>query len=477
MAKMTARLLAFVLLCVAPALRAQQGVENDIKMGREAAAEIERTVGLVNLPAAETLVKKVGERLVESLDTNPYTFTFSIVDQEEPNAFALPGGFVYVSRGLIVLLKNEDELAGVLGHEISHVTFRHSASRQKKAILPAILALPGAIASESVASMTGVTVKGPIMGAARAYLASYSRGQESEADDHGIRLAAKAGYQPRSLSEILNRLESYVEAQTGEASKYNLFSDHPMTPERMKAIETLVPTLAYSPRDPVVSRSEFLPSFDGVGFGPNPANGVFHQQTFLHPGLMVHWDLPEGWEQFNQESAAGAYTSDQKNMIALRLAGLDRQKDTLIERFVNRYYAKTRKKPISDKDIDLITGRGSEVILPGAKKNEILYTLWVKNDGYTYLILGSGPSEQTELLRKSGMTFGDLTASDKPHVSRYQMLTTTANKDEGVDAITKRTGNVLKPDWLALINELPSGQNPDPGTPVKVIVRKPYFEN
>jgi predicted Zn-dependent protease len=420
----------------------------------------------------------VGDRLVQSLESSPFQFTFSIVDQEEPNAFALPGGFVYVSRGLIVLLENEDELAGVLGHEISHVTLRHSASRQKKAILPTILALPGAIASESVASMTGITIKGPLMGAARAYLASYSRGQESEADDKGIRLAAKAGYQPKALSAILNRLERFVQAEYGDkAAKYNLFSDHPMTPDRMKAIEALVPTLTFEPGAPLVRTSEFLPTFEGIAFGPDPSNGVFFEQVFLHPGLMIHWELPAEWDQFNQESAAGAYTKDQKTMIALRMAGLERQKDTLIERFVNRYYAKTRKKPLSDKDIDLACGRGSEVILPGSKKEDVIYTLWIPWKGYTYLIMGSGNQSRVEAFRKSGQSFDQLKQSDRSKVSRYLLATTQLSPGETLEALTSRTGNLLKPEFLALINEFAPGSSPPAGEPVKIIVRKPYFDN
>jgi predicted Zn-dependent protease len=472
------RFLFLSVLALAPGvLRAQGGVEHDIKIGREAAAEIEKSVGLVRLPKAEALVQKVGNRLVRSLESNPFPFTFSIVDQEEPNAFALPGGFVYVSRGLIVLLENEDELAGVLGHEISHVTLRHSANRQKKAVLPTILALPGAIASESVASMTGVHIRGPLMGAARAYLASYSRDQESEADREGIALAARAGYNPESLSEILNRLERFVEAETGHASKYNMFNDHPMTADRMKAIESLLPGISLTPSEPVSPREDFLAVFEGTPFGPNPAHGIFNGNTFLHPGLMIRWATPADWLPFNEESAAGAYTKDQKAMIALRVAGLERQKDTLIERFVNNYYAKTLRKPRSDKDIDIPGRRASEVILPGSKKNEMLYTLWIQHGEFTFVIMGSGKSEQLDVLRSSATSFADLGTSDRTLVSRFLLSTASFGKGETFDTFSKRTGNVMKPDWLELINGLPKGESPAGGEHLKIILRKPYFEN
>jgi predicted Zn-dependent protease len=113
--------------------------------------------------------------LVAQLPENPYSFSFQIVDQQDPNAFALPGGFVYVSRGLLVLLKNEDELAGVVGHEISHVMKKHGSTRQKKSVLPSILAAPAVVLGNTMGKGMGERIAAPVLGAGRAYLASYGR--------------------------------------------------------------------------------------------------------------------------------------------------------------------------------------------------------------------------------------------------------------------------------------------------------------
>src|SRR5262245_66319685 len=115
----------------------------DVEQGGQVAKLVERQIGLYSLPEAEAYVRKVGDRLVPIVNVPRWKFSFQIVDQAEPNAFSLPGGPVYVSRGLLALIDREDELACVLAHEIAHVTQRHSARQEHKGFLPGLLALPG----------------------------------------------------------------------------------------------------------------------------------------------------------------------------------------------------------------------------------------------------------------------------------------------------------------------------------------------
>ena len=179
--------------------------QRDIEQGAEVAKLVEQQIGLCSLPETQGYLQQVGGRLVAAAGDPRWKFTFQIVDQEEPNAFAIPGGGIYVSRGLLILTEREDELVGVLAHEIAHVTQRHSARQQRKGILPALLSLPcrvvGGVASEDF----GALINAPVDVVGGVWLSRYSRSQESEADRIGIRTAAQAGYDSAALADILLR--------------------------------------------------------------------------------------------------------------------------------------------------------------------------------------------------------------------------------------------------------------------------------
>ena len=172
------------------------GQSSDEEIGAEVAKQVEAEIGLYQAPVTRDYVRAIGSRLVSHLEDNEFAFRFNIVDQFDPNAFAAPGGWVYVSRGLLVLANSEDELAGVIGHEITHVTERHSAGRQRRGLLGGILKIPGNIVGVVVGKDIGDLINSPLDTIGQISLASYSRGQESEADRLGMRLAAGAATIP-----------------------------------------------------------------------------------------------------------------------------------------------------------------------------------------------------------------------------------------------------------------------------------------
>ncbi len=471
------RKLFFLLLFLISAdlSQAQSGVDAQRKIGEAAAIEVEQQMGLVHLEAAEEIVRKIGERLVAQLPSNPYTFSFQIVDQEDPNAFALPGGFVYVSRGLLVLLKNEDELAGVLGHEISHVMKKHSSSRQKKSVLPSILAAPAIALGRTMGKGMGQKIAAPILGAGRVYLASYGRKQELEADDLGITLAAKAGYQPLLLADILSRIDKSLQTQTGQKAAYSIFNDHPMTPDRLKVIKEKSMGLEVATGEQVSSSSfNFLSSFNQLLYGADPSKGVFNETFFLHPGLKIFWELPKGWTYFNKTTMAGAVSPDKKTFVALKVAGLDRQIDTLIVNFVNNYYATTRKRPTLDTTLSMIGREGSEVVMPAKSRNEILFSVWFKKDGLTFCIIGSGDQERLAEFEKISQSFRDLVSTDYPLIKYQELLTIKSESGETVESLNKRSENSVSQAMASVLNEIPDRYSFKKDEAVKVILIKPY---
>ena len=190
--------LLFLIMTSSTILHAQifSSSNKDKEIGAEVAKQVEEQIGIYEAPVTTTYLRAIGERLVANLKDREFDFEFHIADQWEPNAFALPGGYIYFSRGLLILANTEGEIAGVLGHEISHVTERHSARQQERAILPGLLSLPGAIVGTVVNEDLGNLINSPINMIGKVSLSSYSRKQESQADKLGMHLSAKSGYDP-----------------------------------------------------------------------------------------------------------------------------------------------------------------------------------------------------------------------------------------------------------------------------------------
>lgn len=267
-------------------------------------------------PALAAYVQAVGAKLAAVSERPAGPWQFLVVDRPEPNAFALPGGHVYVTRGLLALANSEDELAGVLGHEIAHVTASHSTKRLGAAVATAPLAIASGLAGLAVGIVS------PALGSAVAgagelvteglVLAPYSREQEHEADEIGQTLAARAGYDPAALPRFLETLDREVALAPGQKREGSSFFDsHPLTPDRVARTEERARQLARAAASPIAgARGAFLAKLDGLVVGEDPAQGVFQGRVFLQPELGLALDFPAGWKTRNTNEAVGALSPE-----------------------------------------------------------------------------------------------------------------------------------------------------------------------
>jgi predicted Zn-dependent protease len=212
--------------------------EDEIKLGAEYAEQVEQYMGFSGGAELNAYVDRIGQRLVKHSSRSHLKHEFHVVDMKEPNAFALPGGYIYVSRGLLAIMNSEDELAAVLGHEIGHVAGRHSAKQQTKSrgwIPLQILAGIGGAAASVVSPGLGGAVASMGQLPASLVLASYSRKQEKEADRFGQQYAAAEGWDPAALSDTMDALTREQELAGGrDPSRMSFFDSHPTTPERAR---------------------------------------------------------------------------------------------------------------------------------------------------------------------------------------------------------------------------------------------------
>ena len=231
-------------------------------------------------------------------------FTVTLLNSPVNNAFAIPGGYVYLTRQLMALMNDEAEMAGVLGHEVGHVAARHSEKRQKTATRNSILGILGQIGSQVLLGDSALGRIGQeIFGTGSQLLTlKYSRKQEYEADDLGIRYLASAGYDPQALSTMLYSLaaQSAIDARaTGRDARSvpEWSSTHPDPARRVSRAATIASKLTKS--GGVRNRDQFLQNLDGILYGDDPKQGVIQGSSFLHPDLKLKFSIPSGFAMQN----------------------------------------------------------------------------------------------------------------------------------------------------------------------------------
>ncbi|MGA7157479.1 MAG: M48 family metalloprotease [Acidobacteriaceae bacterium] len=224
----------------------------ELSVGRQYSMEIEKTSHLVTDPVVEEYVNRIGQNLVRNSDAK-VPFTIKVLDSDEINAMALPGGFFYVDSGLILACDNEDELAGVMAHEIAHVAAHHAAREMTRMGYMQIGSIPMVIVSAG--SWTGYGVYEASQMAMPLTFLEFSRGYESQADYLGIQYMYRAGYDPQGMVMIFQKLEAMEKRKPGALAK--AFSDHPATPERIAAIEHEIATILPARPEYLVTTSEF----------------------------------------------------------------------------------------------------------------------------------------------------------------------------------------------------------------------------
>ncbi|HEX3559374.1 MAG TPA: M48 family metallopeptidase [Pyrinomonadaceae bacterium] len=210
------------------------GLDKEVALGRQLAAEVDRQAKFIDDPVITEYVNRVGQNLVLHSDAK-VPFTIKVIDSDEVNAFALPGGFFYVNKGLILAADNEAEMAGVMAHEIGHVAARHAMENQTKGMLANIGLMAGSIFLGGLGGMA--IMNGAQFGALLGFM-KFSRNAESEADMLGVEYLWAAGYDPNAMSTMFEKLAAQNKHKPGTFSK--LFETHPQSVDRMEASRALV---------------------------------------------------------------------------------------------------------------------------------------------------------------------------------------------------------------------------------------------
>ncbi len=283
--------------------------DQGIAMGRQADTAIIASIGLYPDPALQSYVQQLGAKLAATSERPGLPWTFRVVDDPAVNAFAVPGGFVYVTRGILTHLTDEAELASVMGHEIGHVTARHSAAEMsKQQLIGAGLAL-GSMASQTVAQYAGAASQ-----ALGLLYLKYSRDDESQADQLGLRYMTRANFDPRRMPDVFRMLDQ-LSAAEGGGQLPTWLASHPSPGNRVAAITAQIAALPQDFSGTVVNGDAYLRRLDGQVFGDDPREGYFQGSRFLHPALRFQLVLPEGWTTQNGKQAVIAVSPGQDGVV------------------------------------------------------------------------------------------------------------------------------------------------------------------
>lgn len=287
----------------------------EVAMGREADPQIVAEYGLYDNPELTAYVNSIGKALAAKSQRPDLTYTFRVLDSPVVNAFALPGGFVYVTRGILAHFNSEDQLAGVLGHEIGHVVARHSAEQMSRQQLAGLGLGLGSILSDTFRQYAEVAGFGMQL-----MMLKYSRAQESESDMLGVEYSTKLGYDARDMAAFFGTLKRI--GDQGGQSLPSFLSTHPDPGDR----ETRVNTLAAEWKEKVAYQPlakkpyDYLSRIDGIVYGDDPRQGYVEGQMFYHPSLRFQFPIPKDWQVINSASTVWIASGDKQALVQLRLA-------------------------------------------------------------------------------------------------------------------------------------------------------------
>jgi predicted Zn-dependent protease len=286
----------------------------EIQMGKEADPQIVAEYGLYDDPDLQTYVNNIGQRIAKVSQRSNLTYTIRVVDSPIVNAFALPGGYVYVTRGILAYFNSEDELAGVLGHEIGHVVARHGAEQMTRAQLAGLGLGLGSVLSETFRQYAGVAGAG-----LQLLFLRYSRDQESEADLLGVEYSTQLGYDAHEMADFFRTLDAMRE-QSGQTLP-SFLSTHPDPGDREVRVGGLADEwqkkIAYKPLG--IIPYDYLRRIDGIVYGDDPRQGYVEGDVFYHPVLQFQFPVPPGWKVSNSASTVLVIEPEQAAFVRLTL--------------------------------------------------------------------------------------------------------------------------------------------------------------
>jgi predicted Zn-dependent protease len=284
--------------------------EDEIAMGKQAHPQILKSYGVYDSPSLQDFVNNVGQEIVKNTPRKNIHFTFTVLESPVVNAFAVPGGYLYINRGILAYFNDEAQFAGVLGHEIGHVVARHSASQITKEKLASLGLGLGSIFSETIQKYSDLLSVGSSL-----LFLKFSRDDERQADKLGVDYSSAAGFDATRMSTFFHTFQRL--APKGSEALPAWGSTHPDPGDRVTATanEALAIQKQHPDKNYQVKRNDYLNLVNGLVYGDNPKDGYVKNGVFYHPVMKFKFPVPAGWGITNKPDQVNMSPEDQKAMI------------------------------------------------------------------------------------------------------------------------------------------------------------------
>ena len=339
--------------------------DKEIQMGQQAHRAILKQYTVYEDPELQSYVTRIGEQLARHSHRSDLSYQFTVLDSPEVNAFALPGGYVYITRGILAYVNSEAELAGILGHEIGHVTARHSVRQHGTATAAnTVTNVLGVLVATQAGSVAGSATGNLSNLAGTALVRGYGREHELEADRLGAEYLARSGYDPQEMLKVVGVLKSQEEFERQRAREqgrkpriyHGVFATHPDNDLRLQEVIAAARQYQSDAKLPT-NRDAYLRHVDGMVFGPSEHEGVLRGRRFYHRPLNIIVSFPRGWRVDNLPDRVLARASDDTAMIQLKVKSLYRRQSAqqlLLKQFGASKL--TRVKSVRQSQLDSSTG-------------------------------------------------------------------------------------------------------------------------
>ena len=440
----------------------------EIAVGQENHPQILKEMGLFYDPELQRYVNDLGQTLAKGSERPNLPWHFTVVDQPVVNAFAVPGGFIYITRGILAYMDNEAQLVGVIGHEIGHVTARHSAQQYTRAMggQLGLVALGIFVPGAQQFGQLGAQALGLLF-------LKYGRDDELQSDSLGARYAAANGWDPRAVPAFLATLGRLSEGS--EKGLPNWLSTHPEPASRVQEIQPLVQELTATRSNFTTDRDDYLRRVDGIIFGDNPEQGLVRGSSFLHPALRFRIDYPQGWQIQNSPQQVAAKAPNADVFLILQLIekpqGANLQEVALASMQGAGFRAVDGQRT-SINGLDAFVGvyQGQMEGL-GAVASRAAH---IAHNNQVYLLAGLVPAQAfgqaDAAFAQTIRSFRPMTAAEAENIHPNRVDVYTVRQGDTWQSIAERSGGVVDANTLAVMNNLQTGAQPQPGARIKIVV-------
>ena len=442
----------------------------EVAIANESEPQIKEEMGVYNDPELQKYVSDIGWRMAKISERAHLPWRFTVVDVPAVNAFAVPGGAIYVTRGILPFLDNEAELAGVIGHEIGHVTARHSAQQYTR----------------QISGQAGLIALGVFVPAARPFgelsaqalgvlFLRYGRDDELQSDALGAGYESKLGWDPAGVPAFLSTLGRLDEAAGDRRGVPNWLSTHPDPLSRVDEIQPVVQKLKAAGGSFATNRDAFTARIDGIVYGDNPEQGIARGSAFLHPVLRFRIDFPDRWEIANspQQVVAKAPGADVFMLLQLVEQPRGRNIQEIGQTSMNSAgfrFVSGERTTINGLEafVGVYDGQIQDFGRVSARAAHIAY------DGKVYVVAGLVAPEAFQqadnAFSSSIRSFRSMSAAEAENIRPNRVDFYVVRAGDTWQSIAERSGGVITPATLAVMNTSTPGSMPQPGSRIKIVV-------